>query len=194
MSMVLKSSDWTVKDYTSAVKFVSHQLLEMPDIDSYRLTFPDRYSRLMDKWTATGMSEADVRGSKISSFVSAYKRNPLVVKIMEQALVPPRILNAHMFQDALNVQMGLAFNARSEMVRTTAANSVLTHLKQPEVTKIQMEVGIKGQDELLALRTEMTRLAGTQQIGIESGSSTSLEIAESRILFEDVEDAEIVDA
>ena len=191
MSSILKSSDWTVKDYTAAVKFVSWQLLEIPDIDCYKMTFPDRYDRLMTKWTAEGLSEADVRGRKISSFVSAYKSNPLVVKIMEQALVPPRILNAHMFQDALNVQMQLAFGANSEMVRTTAANSILTHLKNPETTKIQMEVGIKGQDELQALRNEMQRLAGTQQVGIESGSNTTLEIAESTIMFEDAIEGEI---
>ena len=186
LSVVLKSSNYTMKDYTNAVKFVSHKLLENSDIDAYQMTFPDRYSRLLEKHRDFG-DETLIRNQKISPYVTAYKKNELVAKLTEQAMIPARILNAPMFQQALNVQLDIAMNGSNDMARTTAANSILTHLKQPETQKIELEVGVKGQDEISALRDEMRRLAGTQQNAIESGSNTSLEIAESRLLHETIE-------
>ena len=191
-SGVLRSGEYTTTDYTNAIKFVSHKLLQNSDIDSYQMTFPDRYARIMLQWENT-MDEAAIRSEKISSFVSAYKQNQLVAKLIDQSLIPPRILNAPMFQQALNVQIELALTSRSDMVRTQAANSILQHLKQPETQHIALEVAVTGTDELQAMRDEMRRLAGSQQGAIQSGSNTSLEIAESRLLHDKpYEEAEIV--
>jgi len=189
MSSVMKGGQYAVKDYLDAVKYVAHKLLENSDIDAYQLTFPDRYARLMEKYADEG-DEAFIRGAKISPFVTAYKKGDLVTKVLEQSLVPSRILNAPMFQDALNIQMGLAMTARSEIVRSSAAESVMKYTMSPEAQKIELEVGIKGQDEVMALRTEMHRLAAQQQATIISGTNTSLQIAEQKIMHEiiDVED------
>ena len=54
MSGILKTGQYSTQDYISAVKYVSHKLLENTDIDAYQLTFPDRYNRLMDKVENTG--------------------------------------------------------------------------------------------------------------------------------------------
>ena len=183
MSNVMKRGSYSTKEYMNAVKFVSYKLLENSDIDSYQMTFPDRYQRLMDKWADFG-TEEEIRGSKISPFVTAYKKTELVQKILEQSLVPSHILNAPYFQEALNVQVSLMYSARSEMVRQTAAESVLKYTKLPESQKIELEIGVKGQDEVQALRDEMARLASQQQQSIAQGQNTSLEIAESKLLIE----------
>ncbi len=183
MSSVLKDGSYGMYDYKNAVMFVAHKLLDNSDIDAYMMTFPDRYQRLLDKYADFG-DEDRIRGAKISPFVSAYKKGELVVKITEQSLVPARILNAPMFQTALNVQLELAMTARSEMVRATAANSLLTHLAQPEVAKIELDIGIKGVDEVQALRDEMRRLASQQKEAIIDGANTSLQIAESSLFIE----------
>jgi hypothetical protein len=191
MSSVMKSGSYSMKDYISAVKFVAHKLLENSDIDAYHLTFPERYQRLMDKWTETGMEEDEVRAQKISPFVTAYKKGELVQKLSEQALMPSKILNAPFFQDPLNVQATLMYTARSEMVRMSAANSVLTYTAPNEVHKFEMDVGVKGSDEIQAMRDEMQRLALQQQTSIVSGINTSLAIAESKIMHEPTIEAEI---
>jgi len=183
MHTVLKSGEHSVTDYLNAIKFVLYKMMENSDIEAYKLAFPDRYARLLVKFNDVG-SEADIRSQKISSYVSSYKANAIVVKVAEQALVPPRILNAHMFQEALNVQMNLAMNSRSDMVRTTAANSILIHLKQPDVVKMELEVGIKGQDEIQSLRDEMRRLAGAQKEAIEVGSNSPVDIAHSQLIYD----------
>ena len=185
-SNVLKSGEYSTTDYVNAVKLVSYKLLNNSDIDAYHMTFPNRYSRLLAQWHEIG-SEAEIRSQKISPFVSAYKRNQLVVKLTEQSLIPPRILNAPMFQQALNIQLDIAMTSTSDMVRTTAANSILTHLKQPETTKIELDVSIGGNDALEMMRQEMQRLAAQQQNSIQVGSNTSLEIAESKLMHETIE-------
>ena len=190
MSSVMKGGQYAVKDYLDAVKFVAYKLLDHTDIDAYHMTFPDRYQRLMTKWADFGTEEM-IRGAKISPFVTAYKKGDLVTKVLEQALVPSRILNAPMFQDALNIQMSIAQTARSEQVRSQAAESVMKYTMSPEVQKFEIEVGIKGQDEIMALRTEMHRLASQQQLTIESGTNTSLEIAEQKLLYAETIEAEV---
>ncbi len=185
MSSVLKTGLYSTKDYLSGIKYVAHKLLQNSDIDAYHLTFPGRYERLMTKWTGEGMTEEEVRSQKISPYVTAYKSNDLVKKLAEQALMPSKILNAPMFQDALNVQYDRMYNAYRDQDRIAAAESVLRYTAPNEVHKIEVDVGIKGSDEVQSLRDEMQRLAHQQQVAIEAGTSTSLQIAESKILFEE---------
>jgi len=185
LSAVLKTGQYSIKDYMSAVKYVAYKLLSNTDIDAYHLTFPDRYGRLMEKWLAEGLPEDDIRGKKISPFVTAYKTGELVQKLAEQALMPSKILNAPMFQDALNVQYDRMYHAVRDQDRIAAAESVLKYTAPNEITKIELDVGVKGVDEITSLRSEMQRLARQQQIGIEAGTNTSIEIAESKILFEE---------
>jgi hypothetical protein len=186
MSSVLKSKNYRISDYLNAVKYASYKLLDNSDIDAYHMTFPDRYKRLIDKWKDFG-SEEDIRMSKISPYVNAYKKSELVQKVLEQTLVPSHILNAPLFQEALNVQVSLMYGAKSEMVRQTAAESVLKYTKPPETQKIELEVGIKGQDEVQALRDEMSRLAAQQQQSISTGQVSSTDVAESVLIAEVVE-------
>lgn len=182
MSTVMNNANYSMQDYVSAVKFASYKLLGHTDIDAYHFTFPDRYDRLMKKWS--DLPEEEIRSQKISPFVTAYKQNELPVKVMERSLVPSNILNAPLFQDALNVQASLMYTARSEMVRSQAAESVLRYTNRPEAHKIELEVGIKGQDEVTALRDEMRKLAGMQQSGIQDGSVTSVDVAHSKLLHD----------
>lgn len=193
MSTVMSNANYDVKDYVNSVKFVAYKLLEHTDIDAYRYTFPDRYERLMEKWIVTGLSIEEIRGQKISPFVTAYRKNEIVVKVMERSLVASRIFNAPMFQEALNVNASLMYTARSEMVRQAAADSILKYTENKEAQKIELEIGVKGQDEVTALRTEMNRLAQEQQAGIQGGSVTSVDIAHSKLLHEviDVEAEEV---
>jgi hypothetical protein len=188
LSTVLKSGSYSTKEYINASQFVSFKLLQHTDIDAYMLTFPDRYKRLMDKWLPELGSEAEVREKKISPFVSAYKRTELVQKLMERALMPSRVLNAPLFQEALNVQATLMHTARSEMVRMSAANSVMQYTAPNESTKIELDIGVKDGDEIQALRDEMQRLALQQQQAIAGKALSAGEIASRNIVI-DVEEA-----
>ena len=160
---VLKEGRFKIEDYLSAVTYVSFKLMGKSNEEAYMLTFPSRYQGLVAK----GTSKKD-----ISSYVSAYNRGKLVNLIMEQSLVPTWVLNQHLYQKALNVQVDLMENAASEKVRTDAANSILTHLKKPEASNFQISLDVKDSSGMSELKDAMARMAETQRDLIERGIST----------------------
>lgn len=180
---ILKDGDYKIEDYRLAVKYISYKLMDFPNIDAYQLTFPDRYDALMKKHKDYG-TEEEIRADKISSYVSMYNKNKLVNKILDQTLVPNYIINAPLYQQALNVQAHLMMNSKSDMVKTTAANSLLTHLKPPEALKMELSIGMKESDAIADLRQVTQELAKQQLLGIQSGASTAKDAAQSHIFIE----------
>jgi len=178
---VLKSGKFKINDYINAVRFVSYKLLGKSDIDAYATVFPDRYQSLIDQ----GLSR-----DQMSPYTNAYKTNKLVVQIMEQTLVPDYILNAPLRQQMLNEAANIALNGRSEMAKVNAINAVLNHTKAPETTKIEMDIGTKENDVIAELRSVTQELAKKSKLAIESGVSSTKDIAESKI-FADIIDAEV---
>lgn len=182
---VMKSGKYKLEDYLYAVKFVSHKLLGCNDIDAYAKTFPERYQRLVD---------VGVDRDGMGAYVSAYRKNKLVVQIMEQTLVPSHVLNSPLYQEALNVQYDLMMNAKSEMVRMKAAESVLEHTKQPETSKLDIRVGLDNdskdrQDKLYAQLAEVAR---NQQEMLRNGARLE-DIQRLNIRTDEVIDAEYDD-
>jgi hypothetical protein len=157
------------------VKFVTQKMMNKSDIDAYICTFPAKYQ----DFTARGVSQRD-----ISSYVSAFKKSKLVSKIMEQALIPVWVGNADMYQQALNAQFDLGMNAQSEKVRVEALSSVLTQLKQPEKTKITLDVSEEVGDSMAAVRKQMQELADMSRAHIAGGFTTAKDVAAQRLPFE----------
>lgn len=175
---VLKDGKYKLEDYVYAVKYVSYKLLGSSDIDAYAITFPDRYQRLTDE----GLDR-----NGISPYAAAYKKNKLVNAIIEQTLVPTHVLNAPLFQSALNELAYIMINGKSEMARVNAATSILAATKQPEKTKIELDISVNNKDAISELRRATEELAAAQLESIKAGASVKT-IAESRIT-----DAEICD-
>jgi hypothetical protein len=170
---VLQHMTCSIKDYVNAVKFVSFRLLGNSNYKSYVKTFPERYQRLKSE----GFSEDSVRG-----FVSAYTRNKLVTGIFEQTLIPSYVLNQDLYQQALNVQADLMLNAKSEKVRSDAANSILNHLKLPETQKVSLDLNIKQDESIIELRRTTMELVKRQKEMLETGTMKTHEIATQKII------------
>lgn len=170
---VLQSGKYRIKDYVNAVRYCSYTLMGDSNVVAYTKTFPDRYQHFVDNNT----SEKD-----ISSYVSIYNKGKLPQAIMEQSLTPSYILNQDLYQKALNVQAELMVTAKSEKVRADAANSILTHLKQPEKRTIELDIGVKDGGALKDLREATRNLVEHQRASIERGDSTAQQIAHSRII------------
>jgi len=179
---VLQDGKYKVEDYINAVKYVSYKLLGATNSEAYQKTFPDRFKRLVDEG-------AD--GKTISAYSTAYNKNKLVNKIMEQTLVPSYVLNADLYQRALNVQADLMMTARSEKVRSDAANSLMTALKMPETAKVQMDINVKEDKSIDELRRTTMELVAQQRMAMQSGAMKPVEIAHSQIIKPDVIDVEI---
>lgn len=172
---VMSDGRFKVTDYISAVKYVSHKLMGATNIDAYSKTFPDKIAR----FTAQGVLPKD-----IASYVTAYNKSKLVNLIMEQTLIPSYVLNQDLYQKALNVQAELMVGAKSEKVRCDAANSLLTHLKMPETQKVELEIGIKEDSAISALRATTMELARQQRLMLEAGAMNAQEVAHSRLVID----------
>ena len=181
---VLNDGKFKIDSYIDAVKYCSFKLMGDNNITAYTKTFPDRYQRLV----AEGVCDKD-----INSYVTAYNKNKLVNLIMEQSLIPSHILNQDLYQKALNVQAELMLTAKSEKVRSDAANSLLTQLKQPETQKVQLDVGIKEDKTIDALRASTMELVAQQRAMLQSGAMHAQEVAHTKLVvdaeYEDVSDA-----
>ena len=171
---VLKEGKYKLKDYIVAVKYVSSKLLGNTNKQSYIVAHPNRYQNMVD----IGYSE-----NRISGHISAYNNNGLVQKILSQSMVPTFLLNADLFQKALNAQAMLMISAKSEKVRSDAANSLLTHLKVPEAQKIELEIGLSEDSSIRELRETTLKLVEQQKTMLKVGAMNVKEVAESGIIY-----------
>lgn len=169
---VLQTGKFKLEDYMSAVLYVGFKLMGYTDKECYQRTFPSRYAELVSRGTSA---------KDIAAYVSAYNRNMLVNRVLEQTLIPTYVLNQDIYQKAINVQADLMLNGKSETVRMKAADSILNHLKKPEASKVEISMGIKDTQEVDDLKTAMAQLAANQRTLIEQGTTTK-EIAHQRII------------
>jgi hypothetical protein len=172
-SSVLQEGKWKTQDYLAAVVYVTHKLMGYSNQDSYIRTFPDRYTALR----ARGATDKD-----ISAYVAAYHKNKLVNAILQQTLIPAHLLYQDAFAAAIQTQLRLMTTANSEKVQAEAANSILTHLKAPEVKKVELDVNVKQHGGIDDLRQTMAELARQQKDLIERGQASPAEMAKSPIL------------
>lgn len=165
-SQVLQEGRYKIGDYVHAVMYVSYKVMGKTNLDSYKATFPDRHTRMV---------HAGKQTKDIASIVTAYNKGQLVVKIMERAIVPTWILNQDHFQSAINTQVELMMDVDvSDKVRSDAANSLLTHLKKPEVThKSELKIEIGLNDGMAALEKTLVDMSRKQLDLIEHDPNVS---------------------
>lgn len=180
---VMADGRFKVSSYVDAVRYVSHKLMGCTNIEAYTKTFPDKYQRFV----AQGVQAKD-----IASYVTAYNKGQLVNLIFAQTLIPSYVLNQDLYQKALNVQADLMISSHSDKVRCDAANSLLTHLKMPETQKVELEIGVKEDGSIAALRATTLELARQQRLMIEAGAMTAQGVAHSKLVVVDVESKEVV--
>lgn len=170
---VMQEGKFKVSSYIDAVKYVSHKIMGKTNIAAFTATFPTK----VDNWQKAG-----VAGKDIASYVTAYNKSKLVNLIYEQTIIPTHVLNADIFQKAINVQAELMMTANSEKVRSDAANSLLTHLKRPETQKMELQVSQKEDGSIAALRESTMALVKAQKEMIQQGGMNAQEVAHSRII------------
>lgn len=169
---VLKDGRFKTEDYLNAVAYCSFKIMGYSNQEAYEKTFPDRMEALLEK----GTSRKD-----ISAYVTAYHKGKLVTLILTQSLIPTWVLNQDAYQKAVNVQVELMTTSNSDLVRTQAANSLLTHLKKPDVKEFQISMEVKESSGMKEMQDAMRQLAERQRQAIEAGVSAG-EIAAQRLI------------
>lgn len=178
---VMQEGKFRLSQYVDAVRYVSYRLMGKNEKTSYELTFPDRMARHI----ANNTEEKD-----IASYITAFNKSKLVSLIMEQTMVPTWILNQDLYQQALNTQAELMLYAKSEKVRSDAADSVMRQLKPPETSKIELDVTTKDSNNMLAgLREVMGELVTQQKSAMQAGITDAATIARTPIVIDQEADA-----
>lgn len=176
---VMRDSVHRIDDYINAVMYVSYKLMGMTNQDAWMKVFPAKYQRLV----AQGSSAKD-----IGAHVYSYKSGKLVNAIMEQTLVPMWVLNQHHYQAAINTQVDLMNNSESDMVRTTAANSILTHLAKPkEAVGTLINIDMRETSGMKEMQQKMRELA-QQQLTLQQAGMSVVDIAGARLVEPEVID------
>jgi hypothetical protein len=173
---ILTQGKFRLSNYVEAVKYVSHKLMGTSNIDSYRRAFPQKIADFKSR----NISEKD-----IATYVYAYNKSKLVNLIMAQSLIPTHVLNADVYQEAINIQLELARYANSEKVRSDAANSLLVQLRPPETKKIELDIAVKGDESVLtSLRETTMELVRQQKLALQSGAINAEAAAGQRLIIE----------
>lgn len=162
---ILKDGKFKIEEYLNAVTYVSFKLMGYTNKEAYERTFPDRMAAHIMK----GTSDKD-----LSAYVAMYAKGKLVNLIYEQTMIPTWVLNQDAYQRAINTQVDIMRNSLSDIARTQAANSILTHLKKPEVKEFQISIDQKENAGMKELKDQMLQLAQAQREAIEQGMPTHL--------------------
>ena len=177
---VLRMGKFKMEQYINAVRYVGFKVMNYTNKDAYKKTFPTKYAT----FKANNVSDKD-----ISSYTAAYNKSKLVNLIFEQTLIPTHILNAPMFQKAINVQAEIMMDeAVSPKVRSDAANSLMTHLKSPEVKKVELDIGPVVGNIIEDYEMIMKKMAAKQRELMLEGGDVK-EITNTSIKPEDKEGA-----
>lgn len=172
-SSVLSQGRYKLESYIHAVKYVSHKMGGDSNINAYVKTFPDRYQTFITNGTTS---------KDIASYVSSYSKNQLVTLIFEQSLPPTHLLNADVFQKAINVQAQIMISAHSDKVRSDAADSLMKHLKPPETKKLEIDIAVVEDRTLADLRQTTKELVEQSRQMLIDGVINAKQVAHSRIL------------
>lgn len=173
---VLQDGKYKTEDYLNAVAYVSFKLMGYSNQEAYFRTFPDRQAKLIGQGRTP---------KEIASYVAAYHRNQLVNKIMEQSLIPSWVLNQDAYQKAINTQVRLMTEAKSERVQAMAADSILNHLKKPETEAPLINIDMRKGSGLDELKEALTSLAQKQKELIVNNTITVKDIVEQDIMKKD---------
>lgn len=176
-SKVLNEGKFKTEDYLNAVAYCTYKMMGLSNGESYARTFPQRHADHL----ARGLDPKTV-----SSYVSMYHKGKLVQSIMEQAMIPFWLINQEARQKALNVQVDLMQNAQSEMVRTTAANSVLTHTEKPKDMAPLVAINIVD-NGLESLRAGLREMANAQ-LGLVGQGVPVKQLAAHKLVQQEVTD------
>lgn len=161
-------------DYVKAVKFCSFKMAGYTDTRAYSLTFPERIERMVRE----GISNAN-----LYVYANSYAKNKVVVEIMAKLLVPTHIMYQDYFHMAVKTQVEIMTDDTiSPKVRSDAANSLMTHLKQPEIKQAELKISTNDNGAIGSLTEALNNLSNAQKQALSSGSIKLKDISEAEII------------
>lgn len=162
------------KDYVKAVKFCSFKMAGYTDTRAYSLTFPERIER---------MAKDGISNTNLYVYANSYAKNKVVAEIMAKLIVPTHIMFQDYFSLAVKTQVEIMTDdSVSPKVRSDAANSLMTHLKQPEIKQAELKISTNDNGAIGSLTEALNNLSNAQKQALSSGSIKLKDISEAEII------------
>lgn len=161
-------------DYVKAVKFCSFKMAGYTDVRAYSLTFPERIER---------MAREGIANANLYVYASSYAKNKVVTEIMAKLMVPTHIMYQDYFHMAVKTQVEIMTDDKvSPKVRSDAANSLMTHLKQPEIKQAELKISTEDNGAIGHLADALASLSGKQRELLSSGAMRLKDVSEAVII------------
>lgn len=161
-------------DYVKAVKFCSFKMAGYTDTRAYSLTFPERIER---------MAREGISNANLYVYANSYAKNKVVVEIMAKLMVPTHIMYQDYFHMAVKTQVEIMTDdSVSPKVRSDAANSLMTHLKQPEIKQAELSINTSDSGVINQLSEALNNLSKGHKELLSQGKTTLKDISEAVII------------
>jgi hypothetical protein len=117
------------------------------------------------------MLDKGVSDKDKSSYVSSYRSNKLVNKILEESYIPAYLLNRDIYQQAINISAEIMTDEEvSPKVRVEAANNLMTHLSKPKEAAALINLDMRDSSGMADLKKLLVQMAEKQVDSLSSGS------------------------
>ena len=176
-SMYGNGSRINLQDYLNAALFVTYRNTGDTKVKAYTKTFPDRVQRMQRE----GQSMAH-----LNSYADIYSKNQCVIDIQAKMLLPTHIVCHDLFYEAMRVTVDIMNDDKvSPKVRVDAANNIMSHTKQPEIKKQELNIKINESNEIEQLKQALFDLSSKQRDDIIEGNYSVVDVINQDIYTED---------
>lgn len=168
---VLRDNPASMDDYLRLITYVTSRMKGDNSLTCYAKAYPERYAALVK----AGKTEGEIR-----RHAGSIEKGKMYVSLMQQVIVPSWILNYDAYQSAVRTQLEIMQDDTvSPMVRTQAANSLLTHLSKPkEAANITLNQNTLNAnvDDLGMLRNMLSDLSNRQHKTLITGAASTKDV------------------
>lgn len=168
---VMQDGKWSIPEYIHAVKFVSLKLMGYDNTKAYSIVFPERAEKLTKN------------GQQIGAFSCMYAKSKLVVAIFKQSIIPSYVLNAPLYQDALNELAKMIKDpAIKGMTKVKACEAILNATKQPDVVEGNINISVESSNTISDLRDITEQLAETFRNAVSNKTASLSSVTNTNII------------
>lgn len=179
----------SVREFVDAIRFCAY-LVTMDDnyTEAYKKTF---YYRDFVKERISADTKS-IKYAELTSAASRYRRNnKLVADLLVYSQAPLEIMFLGWRYKAVGVLADTMMNAKLDRDKINAAKELLVATKGPETKRIELDIGVKENSAIASLNEQLSVMAGTQVMLLESGARELSDFGSLKPKQEDVVDAEI---
>ena len=165
-----------LQDYLKASLYVTYRNMGDSKVKAYAKVFPERVQK---------MQQDGQPMAHLYSYADIYSKNQCVVDIQAKMMLPTHIMCHDLFYEAMRVTADIMNNDKvSPKVRVDAANNIMTHTKQPEIKKQELDIRIKESDEIEQLKQALFDLSAKQRNDIIEGNYSVVDVINQNIYIE----------